>query len=280
MTKPVALITGCTKGGIGYSFCEQFAKNGYQVYATARRVESMEGLEELGCKLLRLDVTDNASIKSVVDQVITEAGQIDILINNAGRPGNGALMDIDLDDARKCVETNVFGVLAVTRAVATHMAKRGSGKIANIGSVVGYASTPWAGVYAFSKAAVHSMTDALRLELAPLGIQVILVAPGGVTSNFGNNAVTTIDIPEGSFYQSVANYILARANMSQGPGSTPTDVFTAHVTKRLLRRSPPSYVTFGSNSFFFLMFYYLPFFVKDYFFSRRMGTIYVKRIAN
>lgn len=106
-------------------------------------------------------------------------------------------MEIDLDMARKCVETNVFGTLAMCRAVGKHMAERGSGKIANVGSVVGYCSTPWAGIYALSKAAVHSMTDALRLELEPFGVQVVLVAPGSIKSNFGHAATGTVSIPEG-----------------------------------------------------------------------------------
>ena len=111
--------------------------------------------------------------------------------------GVGALLDIDLDTARKCVEVNVFGLLAMSRAVAKHMVKRGSGKIANVGSIVGYASTPWAGIYAMSKAAVHSLTDTLRMELAPFGIQAVVIAPGSIQSNFGKNSTNMVSIPEG-----------------------------------------------------------------------------------
>lgn len=91
----------------------------------------------------------------------------------------------------------MFGTLAMCRAVGKHMAERGSGKIANVGSVVGYCATPWAGIYSLSKAAVHSMTDALRLELEPFGVQVVLVAPGSIKSNFGHAATNTVSIPEG-----------------------------------------------------------------------------------
>ena len=111
--------------------------------------------------------------------------------------GVGPLLDIDLDTARKCVEVNVFGLLAMSRAVAKHMVKRGSGKIANVGSIVGYASTPWAGIYAMSKAAVHSLTDTLRMELAPFGIQAVVIAPGSIKSNFGKNSTNMVSIPEG-----------------------------------------------------------------------------------
>ncbi|ORY97353.1 hypothetical protein BCR43DRAFT_489644 [Syncephalastrum racemosum] len=278
MPQKVVLVTGCTAGGIGHGLCKQFASQGCRVYASARRVESMDGLEELGCSLLALDVNSEASIKAAIDKIISEAGHIDILVNNAGRPGVGALLDIDMDVARSCVETNVFGVLAMSRAVAKHMVPRGSGLIANVGSIVGYAATPWAGTYSFSKAAVHSMSDALRLELAPFGVQVAVIAPGSITSNFGNAGEASITMPEDSFYTSVTKFIYARAQMSQGPSATPTNVFAAHVVSKLLRKNVPRYITYGTNSFTFLILYYLPFFIKDYLLSRRLGTIYVKRI--
>lgn len=120
-----------------------------------------------------------------------------LLIHLIVRRAVGALMDIDLEVAHQCVNTNVFGTLAMSKAVAAHMAKKGSGKIVNIGSVVGYVSTPWAGIYALSKAAVHSMSDTLRLELKPFGIQVVVVAPGAIKSNFGSAGAKTVNVPEG-----------------------------------------------------------------------------------
>ncbi|KAI7857551.1 hypothetical protein BDC45DRAFT_500109 [Circinella umbellata] len=274
----VVLITGCTEGGIGSGLCREFINKGFKVYATARRIESMNGLE--GCEKLALDVTDQQSVDSTVQRVIDEAGHIDILINNAGAPGVGALLDIDLDTARKCVEVNVFGLLAMSRAVAKHMVKRGSGKIANVGSIVGYASTPWAGIYSMSKAAVHSLSDTLRIELAPFGIQTVVIAPGSITSNFGKNSTNMISIPEDSFYTSVAKFIYARANMSQGPNSTPNSVFAAYVVSKLLRRSPPHYITYGTNSFTFWLFYYFPSFVRDFILSRRLGVNQLKLVTN
>ncbi|KAG2235525.1 hypothetical protein INT48_003088 [Thamnidium elegans] len=200
-------------------------------------------------------------------------------------------MDIDLETAHRCVNTNVFGTLNVTRAVAKHMAKRGKGKIVNVGSVVGYTSTPWAGmklteyftiylffylfffltpgIYALSKAAVHSMSDTLRIELKPFGIQVVIVAPGAITSNFGNAGAKLVSVPE-------AKFIIARATASQGPGSTPTDVFATHVTKKVLKPVSPNYITFGATSWIFVVLYYLPSFVKDFFFYKRFGLNHIK----
>ncbi|CDH50848.1 uncharacterized oxidoreductase-like [Lichtheimia corymbifera JMRC:FSU:9682] len=272
---PVVLVTGCSTGGIGHGLCKQFAAKGCRVYATARKVENMTGLE--GCELVALDVNDPASVNAAVERVISKEGHIDILVNNAGAPAIGPLMEIDLDMARRCVETNVFGTLAMCRAVGKHMAERGSGKIANVGSVVGYCSTPWAGIYALSKAAVHSMTDALRLELEPFGVQVVLVAPGSIKSNFGHAATGTVSIPEDSMYKSVIKHIYARATMSQGPGATPTDDFAAKVAGKLLG-SPPRYITYGAKSLAFLLFYYLPFFVKDFVLKRMLGVNEVKRV--
>ncbi|ORZ02672.1 hypothetical protein BCR43DRAFT_465846 [Syncephalastrum racemosum] len=279
MPQPIVLITGCTKGGIGYGLCKRFASQGCHVYASARRIEAMVGLEELGCTLLALDITNSASIQAAVEKVISESGCIDILVNNAGTPCFGALLDVDIQVARECVEVNVFGTLAVTRAVAKHMARRGSGKIINVGSCAGYATTPWTGVYSLSKTAVHSMTDALRLELAPLGIQVTLVVPGAIRSNIGDTGEAKIRIPEGSWYASVSKYIIGRAQLSQGPYSTTADDFAQHVVARVLRPRIPLNITYGYYSGMFWLFYYIPHFIKDYYFSRRMGVKQLKPVA-
>ncbi|RCH97097.1 hypothetical protein CU097_012945 [Rhizopus azygosporus] len=244
--QPIVLITGCSSGGIGYSLAKVFAKEGNKVIATARRVETMEGLEEFGCDKERLDILSQESIERVVENVIAKYGHIDVLVNNAGMPAVGALLDIDLDKAQQCVNTNVFGTLAMCRAVAVHMAKRKKGKIVNIGSVVGYTSTPWAGIYALSKAAVHSMSDTLRMELKPFGIQVTVVAPGAIRSNIGAAGEAGNLVPEGSLYAPVANYIIARASLSQGPHSTPTEVFASRVVKKVSQATVPRYITTGA----------------------------------
>lgn len=271
MIKPIVLITGCTEGGIGYSLAKKFAQEGNQVVATARRIESLGDLDTFGCDKEALDISDQSSIDRIVQKTIEKYGRIDILVNNAGAPAIGALLDIDLETAQQCVNVNVFGTLAMCKAVAVHMAKNKYGKIVNIGSVVGYATTPWAGIYALSKAAVHSMSDTLRLELKPFGIQVTVVAPGAIKSNFGTNAVRDNVVPEGSLFTQVASYIIARGSMSQGPHSTSADDFSAHVVKRVSQSTAPRYITYGAMSWIFFLFYYLPFFIKDMIFYRRFG---------
>ncbi|ORZ25675.1 hypothetical protein BCR42DRAFT_400647 [Absidia repens] len=279
MIAPVVLVTGCTEGGIGYELCKTFSKQGCRVFATARRIESMKGLEDSNCTKLVLDVTNLDSINECFQKVIDEAGHIDILVNNAGAPAVGALLDVDYKVAHTCIETNVFGVLSVCRVVGRHMAERGSGKIVNVGSIVGYAGTPWAGIYSISKAAVHSMSDVLRLELKPFNVHVTVVAPGSITSNFGNASTKTVNIPENSLYKSVTNFIFARANMSQGDSATPTHVFAEKVVKGILVPKPKSYITVGTNSITFLILYYLPYWIKDAVLGKRLGVNQVKTLT-
>ncbi|KAI8086270.1 uncharacterized protein BX664DRAFT_335383, partial [Halteromyces radiatus] len=260
---------------LGYEICRSFLKReGYRVYATARNIDNMQGLEE--CERLALDITDATAIVQTIQMTIEKEGHIDILVNNAGIPAVSALLDVDMDYARKCMETNVFGPLSMARAVAPLMAKQGHGKIVNVGSVAGYASMPWAGVYAMSKAALHSMSDVLRLELKPFGISVTVVAPGAITSNIGKASTESITLPENSLYTSVASFIKRRATMSQGPHSTPTDVFADIVVNKILLSHPPRYITAGTSSFKYLLMYYLPAFIKDYLYTSQFGLDQVK----
>ncbi|KAI8343106.1 hypothetical protein BC941DRAFT_410435 [Chlamydoabsidia padenii] len=279
MPSPVVLVTGCTKGGIGYELCKKFARRGCRVYATARKIENMDGLKEHNCTLLTLDVTQQDSINECVKRIVSEAGQIDILVNNAGAPAVGPLLEVDYDVAHRCIETNVFGVLSMCRVVGKLMANQGSGKIVNVGSIVGYAGTAWAGIYSMSKAAVHSMSDVLRLELKPFGVHVTVVAPGSITSNFGTASTQTVSIPEDSLYASVAKYIYARANMSQA-SSMPTDVFATKVVDGILVPQPASYITVGTNSWSFLLLYYMPYQIKDYILGKKLGVNEVKPVSH
>ncbi|KAG1464274.1 hypothetical protein G6F56_005114 [Rhizopus delemar] len=272
MSKPIVLVTGCTEGGIGYSVAKRFAQEGSQVIATGRRVEALGDLEKFGCDREKLDICDHQSIESVVNKIIEKYGRIDVLVNNAGAPAIGALLDVSLETIHQCINTNVIGTLFMCRAVAVHMAKKKSGKIVNIGSVVGYATTPWAGIYALSKAATHSLSDTLRLELRPFGIQVTVVAPGAIRSNFGTNSAKTSLVPEGSLYTRVASNIINRGSMSQGPHSTPSEVFAAHVVKKVNRDTAPRYITYGAMSWIFVLFYYLPYFLRDMIFYKKFGV--------
>ncbi|KAI7864936.1 hypothetical protein BDF14DRAFT_1731319 [Spinellus fusiger] len=170
MSKPIVLVTGCTEGGIGYDLCKKFVKEGCNVFAAVRKAKSAGDLTEHGCTIVEIDVSNKDSVKNAVN--------VNVLVNNAGCAAQGALLDIEDEVIGRCIDTNILGLLSMCRAVGYHMARRNKGTIVNIGSIVGYAAIPWAGIYSMSKAAVHSLTDALRLELKPFGINVVLVAPG------------------------------------------------------------------------------------------------------
>ena len=244
------LITGCSSG-IGAALAREFGKRGHRVYATARRAEALAALEVEGIRGLALDVNDDSSIARALDTVSREAGHLDLLVNNAGFSQVGAVIDLTREDLRRQYETNVIAPMAVTgQAVPllrAAVAKNGSAVVANVGSIVGLFTTPFAAAYCSSKAAVHSLTDALRMELAPFGIHVVSIQPGGVRSSFGEHAEAAVRLPENSLYKPVERGIRARAQAGQ-QGAMPADDFVVPVVDALLRSSPPRVIRGGTNS--------------------------------
>lgn len=244
------LITGCSSG-IGAALAREFHHRGHVVYATARRPDSLQTLAQAGLRVLALDVNDDASIGAAMAVVQQEQGRLDMLVNNAGFSQVGAVVDLQREDLRRQYETNVIAPVAVSRAALPLLraaAEAGAAPvIANVGSIVGLFTTPFAGAYCSSKAALHALSDALRMELAPLGIRVVTVQPGGVTSSFGNHAEEAIRLPEGSLYQSAAPSIRARAQAGQ-VNATPADLFVVPVVDALLKSTPPVRVRGGKGS--------------------------------
>jgi len=244
------LITGCSSG-IGAALAREFGKRGHRVYATARRRESLAALEADGIHGLALDVNDDSSIAAAFDTVTREAGHLDLLVNNAGFSQVGAVVDLTREDLRRQYETNVIAPAIVTgkalpllRAAVT---RNGSAVVANVGSIVGLLTTPFAAAYCSSKAAVHSVTDALRMELAPFGIHVVSIQPGGVRSSFGEHAEAAVRLPENSIYRPVEQGIRARAQAGQ-QGGLPAEAFVVPVAEALLLDPPPRVIRGGTNS--------------------------------
>ncbi|WP_158057593.1 SDR family oxidoreductase [Halorussus halophilus] len=186
MTETV-LITGCSSG-IGRETAESFLADGWEVYATARNPADIEALGEQGCNIATLDVTDDGDVERVVDRIIDEEGRIDCLVNNAGYGQLGPIEDVPVESVEKQFDVNVFGPHRLTRAVLPHMRQRQTGTIVNVSSVAGRVSTPGMGVYCGSKAAMESMSDALRPEVDRFGIDVVLVEPGPVETAFAERA--------------------------------------------------------------------------------------------
>lgn len=171
------LITGCSTG-IGRATAEQLVRAGYTVYATARRPETLADLAAAGAVTLALDVTDEESMTSAVRLVEKEHGQVGTLINNAGYGAYGPVEEVSLDEARREFETNVFGLGRMCQLVLPAMRTAGSGRIINISSMGGRVTFPAGGWYHASKYAVEALSDALRVEVASFGVQVVLVEPG------------------------------------------------------------------------------------------------------
>ncbi|KAF9432818.1 hypothetical protein BGZ76_010289 [Entomortierella beljakovae] len=276
-TKKIVLVTGCTTGGIGYEVAKFFEKKGCKVYAAARRLDAITGIEGLDIEKIYIDVVDEKSIKDAVKHIIEKDGRIDILFNNAGIGSATPIIDMDLQSIRSLLDANVTSILLMCKEVAPHMIKNSSGLIVNVGSVTGYVTTPWAGLYSASKAAVHALSDGLRMELKPFGINVSVVAPGAIKSNIGDNNVKRFSLPENSPYQSVLSYVFSRASASQDPGTTPTDKFANYVVSKCLKSSPPRYIDYGTHSTIFRFLSYLPRFISEFFLARRFGLLLLRK---
>jgi NAD(P)-dependent dehydrogenase (short-subunit alcohol dehydrogenase family) len=185
------LITGCSSG-IGRATALRLAGGGWRVYATARRLESIAELGEAGCRTLALDVTDEDSMRAAVETVEQAEGAVGVLVNNAGYSQSGAIETVAMDAVRRQFETNVFGLVSLTQLVLPKMRAQRWGKIVNIGSMGGRLTFPGGGYYHASKHALEAISDALRFELRGFGIDVILLEPGLITTDFGEAATASM----------------------------------------------------------------------------------------
>jgi NAD(P)-dependent dehydrogenase (short-subunit alcohol dehydrogenase family) len=185
------LVTGCSSG-IGEATARRLAGHGWTVYASARRLESIEQLADVGCKLLQLDVTDEESMRAAVQTVESAHGAVGVLVNNAGYSQGGAIEQVPLEAVRRQFETNVFGPIALTQMVLGAMRAQHWGKIVNIGSMGGRLTLPGGGLYHATKHSLEAISDALRFEVRGFGVDVVLVEPGLITTEFGKTAVATV----------------------------------------------------------------------------------------
>jgi NAD(P)-dependent dehydrogenase (short-subunit alcohol dehydrogenase family) len=193
-----ALITGCSSG-IGYATAELLTERGWTVYATARKPETVSVLQAKGAKLLPLDVTDEDSMSRAVQAVTDQEGAVGVLINNAGYSQSGAVEAVPMDDVRRQFETNVFGLIRMCQLVLPGMRAQRWGKIVNLSSMGGRLTFPGGGLYHATKYAVEALSDALRFEVSSFGVDVILIEPGLITTNFGATASGSIQTAEGPY---------------------------------------------------------------------------------
>ncbi len=216
MSSKAVLITGCSSG-IGHATAELLAGEGWTVYATARKPETLSELERAGCRTLALDVTDEASMTAAVNAVVAAEGAVGVLVNNAGYSQSGAVESVPLDQVRRQFETNVFGLIRMCQLVLPGMRAQGWGRIVNLSSMGGRLTFPGGGCYHATKYAVEAISDALRYEVRGFGVKVIVVEPGLIVTNFGDTAAGSVgaaDGPYASFNRGVAR---ATEQVYKGP---------------------------------------------------------------
>lgn len=257
MKQKVILITGASSG-IGYDTATRLAKQGHKVYGAARRIDKMLPLKDLGVTPIKMDVTDDASMIAGVNAVIEAEGRIDVLVNNAGYGYFGAIENVSMEEARKQLEVNVFGLARLTQLVIPHMRQQGSGRIVNLASIAGKLALYFGGWYHVSKFAVEGFSDALRMELKPFGIDVVIIEPGSIRTDWGVIAADHLaESSKGTVYEQAAlneanamNFLYTRA----GKLISPPSVIAKAICKGVNRRHPKArYRTgMGSHSLVFL----------------------------
>jgi len=198
------LITGCSSG-IGEATARRLAAGGWTVYASARRLESIEHLRDAGCRTLALDVTDEDSMRAAVDEIERAEGAVGVLVNNAGYSQGGAIEQVPLEAVRRQFETNVYGPIALTQMVLPGMRSQRWGKIVNIGSMGGRLTFPGGGLYHATKYSLEAISDALRFEVKGFGVDVVLVEPGLIVTEFAATAVAKAEAVTGASQDAEAN---------------------------------------------------------------------------
>ncbi len=233
--KPVALVTGASSG-MGKAFVLRLLAEGYCVYAAARRVDRMSEIADAGAAAVAMDVTVDASMVAAIGRIVSERGRIDVLVNNAGYGQYGALEDVPMAEARRQMETNLIGAARLVQLCAPHMRARRRGRIINISSIGGRFALPLGGWYHASKFALEGYSDALRNELRAFGIDVIVIEPGGVESEWSRIATE-----EAKKYSANGAYadLVAKFSSLQANGKLPGANVIADLVVRALKARRP-----------------------------------------
>jgi short-subunit dehydrogenase len=238
MEQKVVIITGASSG-IGRATALFLSKHNYTVYGLARRADKLKELETQGIKTLSVDVTDETAVISAVNEVLKNEGRIDVLINNAGYGEYGAVEDVTMENAKKQIEVNLFGLARITQLVLPQMRKQRSGKVVNISSIGGKMATPMGGWYHASKFAVEGLSDSLRLEVKQFGIDVIVIEPGGIQSEWGDIAMNTmVAASKNSAYMHFA-VIAQKATEKQSKSKIPEPIIIAELIKKAIEAKRP-----------------------------------------
>lgn len=200
----IILITGASSG-MGYETARILAEQGHRVYGAARRVERIQELAQYGVQALPLDITDEASIEACVKEIIAHEGRIDVLVNNAGYGYLGAIEDVSMAEAKRQFEVNIFGLARLTQLVLPYMRAQRSGRVVNLASMAGRMTFAFGGWYNATKYSLEAFSDALRMEVKPFGIDVVIIEPGGIKTDWGLIAADHLrDSSKGGAYEQTA----------------------------------------------------------------------------
>lgn len=246
MTTKTALVTGASSG-IGESTARKLHSLGFTVYGAARRVDRLEKLAQDGIRTLELDVTDDRSMQDGITRIVEETGRIDVLVNNAGYGSYGALEDVGIDEGRRQFEVNVFGAIRLAQLALPHMRAQRSGTIVNITSMGGKLHTPLGGWYHGTKFALEALSDCLRIEVAPFGINVVIIEPGGIATEWGGIAADHLENTVGSgVYEkqavAVAKSLRSEANANR---NSPPSVISDAIGKAVTAQRPKTRYAVG-----------------------------------
>ena len=250
----IALVTGASSG-IGEATVRQLLGDGYIVYAAARRIERMVSLEEAGARIVTLDVTDDVTINATIRRIESEAGRLDVLVNNAGYGSYGALEDVPLDEARRQFEVNLFGAARLIQLCLPMMRAQRSGRIVNITSIGGKMWEPFGSWYHATKFALEGLSDCLRMELKPFGIDVIVVEPGAIRTEWGGIAHESLlarsgDTAYGPYARRHAKMFEWADRSSMG---SPPDVVARTVSHAVAARRPRTRYATGGGAWWILL---------------------------
>lgn len=246
MNSKVALVTGASSG-IGEATVLKLMAQGYTVYAAARRVDRMRGLADAGAHVLPLDVTDDAGMQAAIQKIIAKSGRLDVLVNNAGYGSYGAVEDVSLNEARAQFDVNVFGAVRLIQLALPHMRAQRSGTIVNITSMGGKIHTPLGAWYHGTKFALEAISDCLRMEVEPFGIDVVVIEPGGIKTEWAGIAAQNLQKVSGNgSYAPQANAMAnLMVNEASGNRQSPPQLIADTIAKAVNATRPKTRYAVG-----------------------------------
>ena len=265
MSQKTALITGCSSG-IGKATAWAFLDDDWTVYATARNPADIETLgENENCDINTLDVTDDEDVSRVVDRLVEREGRIDALVNNAGYGQHGPVEDIPVTLLHEQFDVNVYGPHRLARAVLPHMRAAGDGTIVNVSSVAGRLVAPGMGAYSASKHSMEGLSDALRLETEPFGVDVVVIQPGPVETQFRSRASDELEKYDRTDIYDDAYAFQEDASLlgGDGPFAVPSEEVADVILEAAVSPSPDARYPVGRFAQYALLARYLPDGIRD-----------------